>query len=252
MNHARRREFRRVVLLSAILHVAALVLSIVTPTSRAVTPPRVISVDLIGAPPPPSATQPKPAVAPAPMPPEVAPPPPVPKPRPKAVVLPEKPTQPKPKPKPKPRERREVVLDPEPKQEKDLDDLLSQLREDAGEPTPATPTETATVAPPSTTSNRGAGQPVSAETLAWVRQAKLHVRRAWVVPPGFRTQALETHVLVKLDAGGSVVGEPRITRKSGNPWYDEGVVRGIEKASPLPPPPRAGDWDFVFVPEDSY
>jgi hypothetical protein len=49
-----------------------------------------------------------------------------------------------------------------------------------------------------------------------------------------------------------VIGEPRITRRSGNPWYDEGVVRGIQKASPLPPPPRAGDWDFVVLPEDAY
>jgi TonB family protein len=72
------------------------------------------------------------------------------------------------------------------------------------------------------------------------------------VPPGFRTQALETHVVVRLDSSGTVMGTPRIARRSGNPWYDEGVVRGIQKASPLPPPPEAGDWDFVFVPEDSY
>jgi hypothetical protein len=30
------------------------------------------------------------------------------------------------------------------------------------------------------------------------------------------------------------------------------VVRAVEKASPLPPPPEAGEWDFVFVPEDSF
>lgn len=38
----------------------------------------------------------------------------------------------------------------------------------------------------------------------------------------------------------------------GNPWYDENVVRAIQKASPLPAPPEAGEWAFVFVPEDSY
>ena len=39
-------------------------------------------------------------------------------------------------------------------------------------------------------------------------------------------------------------------RRSGNPWYDESVVRAIQKASPLPPPPEAGEWPFVFKPED--
>jgi TonB family protein len=85
-----------------------------------------------------------------------------------------------------------------------------------------------------------------------MRQAKIHVRRVWVVPPGFRTQNLQTHVLVDLDAAGNVRGEPRISRRSGNPWYDEGVVRAIQKASPLPPPPAADEWTFVFVPEDSF
>jgi colicin import membrane protein len=57
-------------------------------------------------------------------------------------------------------------------------------------------------------------------------------------------------VQVRLDPQGNVVGEPRITRRSGNPWYDDSVVRAIEKSSPLPPPPEAGEWPFVFRPED--
>ncbi len=73
-----------------------------------------------------------------------------------------------------------------------------------------------------------------------------------MVPPGFRMQPLETRVIVRLDAGGTLLGEPRVTRRSGNPWYDDGVVRGLQKASPLPPPPEAGEWEFIFVPEDSY
>ena len=85
-----------------------------------------------------------------------------------------------------------------------------------------------------------------------MRRAKIHVRRTWVVPPGFRTQPLETRVIVRLDAGGALLGEPRITRRSGNPWYDDGVVRGLQKASPLPSPPEAGEWEFIFVPQDSY
>ena len=96
------------------------------------------------------------------------------------------------------------------------------------------------------------GVPVSAETLAWMRKAKLHVRSAWVMPAGFRAQMLETRISIRLDEQGNVIGEPAIVRRSGNPWYDEGVVRAIQKASPLPAPPSPGKQEFVFVPEDSY
>ena len=54
---------------------------------------------------------------------------------------------------------------------------------------------------------------------------------------------------VRLSAGGEVLGT-RVERRSGNPWYDESVERAIKKASPLPPPPEADEWLFVFRPED--
>lgn len=239
----RRRDFRRMVVVSAAAHVGALAVALVTPSPRSVVPPRVISVDLVAAP-----AQARSAAKPAPraVPPAPAP---KPKPKPKQVVLPEKPSEPKVK--PKPDRQREVVIDQTAKTEKSLEDLLEEFREEQGEeaPAPATPQQAAV---PSAAASSGAGVRVSPEVLAWVKRAKVHVRRAWVVPPGFRTQALETHVVVKLDAAGNVVGEPNISKSSGNPWFDEGVVRGIEKASPLPAPPEAGDWDFVFAPEDSY
>jgi colicin import membrane protein len=94
------------------------------------------------------------------------------------------------------------------------------------------------------------GVRASPEVVGWVRDARIHVRRQWVLSPGFRMQALETHVEVELDSQGNVQGEPEITRRSGNPWYDESVVRAIQKADPLPAPPEAGKWPFVFRPED--
>ena len=57
---------------------------------------------------------------------------------------------------------------------------------------------------------------------------------------------------VKLDAAGNVKGKPRIARRSGNPWYDDGVVRSIQKASPLPAPPEAGAWTFVFTSDEDF
>jgi TonB family protein len=147
------------------------------------------------------------------------------------------------------------VPPPEPEPvEQDYSDVLAQLRADAGESAaePAPPAPTPTAAAPAAGIGSGVGRPVSAEVAAWVKKAKIHVRRAWVLPPGFRTQALEAYVLVDLDAGGNVIGMPEVVRRSGNPWYDEGVVRAIQKASPLPPPPAADEWAFVFVPGDSY
>jgi len=134
--------------------------------------------------------------------------------------------------------------------ERELSDVLADLRAAAGERAPE-PAKTAAVAPAALGAG-GVGRPVSPEVAAWLKRAKIHVRRAWVLPAGFRTQALAAHVQVNLDAAGNVVGVPRIVRRSGNPWFDEGVVRAIQKASPLPAPPEADEWAFVFVPGDSF
>jgi TonB family protein len=73
-----------------------------------------------------------------------------------------------------------------------------------------------------------------------------------VLAPGFRTQPLETLVTVRLDAEGNVLGQPKVQRSSGNPWYDDSTVRAIQKAAPLPPPPAAGEWLIQFRPEDYF
>jgi colicin import membrane protein len=163
-------------------------------------------------------------------------------------VLPAEPTTPKVKPKVvKPVEKPA----PTPAPEQDLEDVLAQMRAESGEEAP--PTEIAKAAPAAI---GPAGSPdgvaISPEVAQWLKRAKIHVRRSWVLPAGFRTQALEARVEVDLDASGAVRGKPKIIRKSGNPWYDDGVVRAIQKSSPLPAPPEAGKWNFVFLPEDSY
>jgi outer membrane biosynthesis protein TonB len=246
----RRRDFQRMLGWSFACHVLAVVLAMASSPSRMGSPPSVIAVELVAAPPSAAPAPPRPA-PPQPAPPAAKPVPPPP-PKPKQVVLPKNPTQ-TPKPKPaRPEPRREVVIQPKVKEEKSLEDLLSDMRQQHGETAPApAPTPVQTAAVPGPVPSAGTGT-MSAEEADWRRRAKLHVRRAWVVPPGFRTEPLETHVSLELDAGGNVVGKPRIVRRSGNPWYDEGVIRGIEKAGPLPPPPEAGKWLFVFVPEDAY
>lgn len=217
LGETRRREARRALALSAGAHLVLLGLLLAIPETDPVVLPGVIAVELVAAPSPPRrvARRPEPIASP---------------PVPQKVVLPEEPVLPEP------------VVDPE----KEYQDLMAQLREELGEVAPelaAARTEAAA---------ESGGLAVSPEVAAWIRSAKIHVRSAWVLPPGFRTQLLQTHVAVDLAAGGSVIGEPRVVRRSGNPWYDENVVRAIQKASPLPAPPEAGEWAFVFVPEDSY
>jgi outer membrane biosynthesis protein TonB len=255
LDAGRRREFRRFFVISALLHVGLAGLFAFSPSLGVRSAPMgAISVNLVAAPARPAPARPaKPAAAPVPTPaPVPAPAPPKPKP-PVAEkrVLPKETRAPKPAPRPKREEiaPEEVVRPEKPQQE--YTDVLEQLRSELGEePAPAAePEQVAAVAP---AGGGGTGRPVSPEVADWMRRARIHVRRSWVVPPGFRQQSLATVVDVELDAAGNLLGEPEVVKRSGNPWYDDGVLRSIRKASPLPAPPEAGLWNFVFVSDESY
>ena len=244
LGEIRKREFRRMLVVSLIAHVAMIVVLQIERSSSVVLLPGVVPVELVSL--PGVAPIPVPAPKPAPAEPEVIPePPPPPKPIAKKVVLPDKPRQ-----TPKPKKK---VVKPAPPQpvDQDYDDVLAKLRADAGEAAPK-PIAPRPAVPTATGSGGAVGVQVSPEVAAWLKKAKIHVRRAWVLPSAFRTQQLEAHVLVELDAGGNVVGKPKVVKRSGNPWFDDGVVRAIQSSSPLPPPPAADEWAFVFVPGDSY
>lgn len=172
--------------------------------------------------------------------------------------------EPKPEPRPAPaRETPPAAAAPSPpppaappRREESYDDVLASLRAERGESRPDRVAAAASAGVPGASgvagaSARGAGRPLDAEIAFWLRAAKLHVESAWVVPPGFRREALRTVVSVRLDADGRVLGAPQVRERSGNPWYDESVVRAIQKASPLPPPPEAGEWRFEFTPPGS-
>ena len=222
----RRSELRRALVVSAVAHVALVLALIIVPETRSFSLPGVIAVDLVAAP----SRVAAPAAKPAPRPPVS-----------KKVVLPTEPTLPRPRP-------RAVEPEPQPEPvEEAYEDVLAGLRAEMGETAPEPAAREAAA-------ERGGGGlvSVSPEVAAWVRRAKIHVRSVWVVPPGFRTQPLQTSVRIDLDVEGRVLGTPRIVQRSGNYHYDDGVVRAIRKASPLPAPPEAGEWTFVFVPEDSY
>lgn len=240
----RRRRFWRVLGGSALVHVAGFALMVFSPDPRSsLALPAVVTVDLVSLPaaalavPDPAPSTPPPAPSkPAPKRPVVLPKTPQRAPEPKREAA-------KPKPKPQPRAT-PPPPDPEP-ESAEYEDVLAELRAMAGEKRPERSDPRA-----SGGATSGPGVPVPPEVAAWIRSARVHVRQAWVLPPGFRDAPLETHLEVQIDPSGRLLGEPRITRRSGNPWFDEGVVRAMQKASPLPPPPRPGTWPFVFSPED--
>ena len=233
-----RRDFRRFVWISALLHLGGALLFLAAPLMPDATLlPGVITVNLVAAPSTPRAAPVAPQPRPKPKPPMPAP-----------VILPEKPIA---DPEPRAVAPKPLPLEPEAPVERDYTDVLADLRAELGEEEPDEPAE------PVQTAALGAGgsgppRPVSPEVAAWLRKARIHVRRSWVVPPGFRSQSLQAVIAVELDATGVVVGEPRVERRSGNPWYDDGVVRSIRKASPLPAPPQAGAWTFVMLSDDDY
>jgi TonB family protein len=221
----RRREFRRLLGYSGVAHLVLLLAFTFSPRPAGTALPAVVRVDLVAAPAQARAVPAKPRP-----------------PKPKTTVLPTEPTRPpKPKPEAKPEPKPEPVVEPQ----VDYDDFLEKLREEAGEVDQPTEVAGAGSARP----GAGRGVPVTPEVMAWMRSAKVHVTRAWVLAPGFRTQSLSTEIRVRRSAGGEVLGT-RVERRSGNPWYDESVERAIKKASPLPPPPEADEWLFVFRPED--
>jgi colicin import membrane protein len=241
LGELRRQELRRLIAISLAAHAVLVVVFGFSPESKISVPRGVVAVELVTMPAAARPTAPAPVAKPT-------PPKPPPPPKPKKIVLPAEPTTPKIQPKPV---EKAPPVQQKPKPEEQYEDVLAQLRAESGEEVP--PTEIAKVEP---TAIGSPGSPdgvaISPEVAAWLKKAKIHVRKNWPLPPGFRNEALEARVEVDLDASGGVRGTPRLTRRSGNPWYDEGVVRAIQKSSPLPPPPEAGKWNFVFLPEDSY
>ena len=172
----RRQELRRLIAISFAAHLVVVVIYGFSPESKISVPRGVVSVELVRAPAAARPTTSAPVVKPV-------PPKPVP-PKPKKVVLPAEPTTPKVQPKVvKP----EVVEKPAPEPEQELEDVLAQMRAESGEEAP--PTEIAKAAP---TAIGPAGSPtgvaISPEVARWLKSAKIHVRKNWLLPAGFRTQ----------------------------------------------------------------
>jgi protein TonB len=249
-----RRNFRRVLGFSGLAHALAFAALAWMPSVPSMSTPTAIAVNLVASPgrvvPPPPAAKP---------PPKTAKPPPVAKPRPKPpkpapVVLPKEPTLPKPTAKPTAKPRPEPKPPPEPVQEpaeeQNYADVMASLRDELGEEPTAEPLAEPPAAAALPAGGSPGGQVVSAEMRAWMIAARIRIKNNWVVPASFRMASIAAEVRLEVDASGGLLGDPELVAGSGNPFYDEGVLRSIVKASPLPPPPEPGRWTFRFLSDD--
>ena len=83
---------------------------------------------------------------------------------------------------------------------------------------------------------------------------KQKVMRNWLRPAGARA-GLSCTVAVSLIPGGEVLNA-RVSRSSGDSFFDRSVESAVLKASPLPLPPdgalfeRFRELEFIFNPEE--
>lgn len=248
---ADQRRFTHLLFGSFVAHALVVGGLSIAPSPDAPRLPEVLTVDLVAALPSPGALpRPKPPAPPKPEPAPVVPPAPAPAPPPpKQIVLPKQAPKAIPKQRPAP---------PPPKPEPiDYEDALSQLRNELGEKTPApvapAPTQAAE-APPTAAAEPSAAESAQAavdrEIAAWLLQVKRHVESRYITPPEFRRRGLSTGLQIVLTSTGELVGMPRVVRPSGDPFFDDNALRAVMMSAPVPAPPQAGSYTFVFYSED--
>lgn len=99
---------------------------------------------------------------------------------------------------------------------------------------------------------RGGGIVKAIEFLVYRNQMLRLIRDRWTWV-GKRTD-LEVTVRFGIRENGEIAGL-KLTRASGDPTYDDSVIRAVTRASPLPPPPENyrkefGDVELTFRPKD--
>ncbi len=189
--------------------------------------PEVFEVELVRAPiaatrPPP----PRPAVEPV---------PPVTTPEPKVEARPEPKPPPKPdiaikeKPKPKPEPKPEPKLEPKVKAVEDKLMKEALQRDAARIQASKIDQEMTRVQEARASAARNAAE------AAWANQVRAAIKRKLLRPPGVSGNP-EAEFEVNLLPDGSLVGDPRLKKSTGNPLLDAAIERAILTADPLPKP----------------
>lgn len=98
-----------------------------------------------------------------------------------------------------------------------------------------TPSPTLAAKPTDKPAGEGAQIQLDASELGAVDAIRQHVEDNWIRPPGLDTQDLEAMVEVEIDEQGNVL-TAKVSRSSGQSFYDQSLLRAVRKASPLPIP----------------
>ena len=233
----REREWKRMLVLSAALHVALASVFLIRPPRLDEPSPLPAVVALVDSSEleqlmAPARKVPKPA-------PEVVEAKPEPPPELERIVIPED-NQSKTVPRKPERVREATPKPPQDAPQVDLEDLIADAREEAGDG----PALTAKPKGPRVDGPTGPGI-VDPDRARWQEKVRTHVRRHWQLQPGFRGKGLSTEVVVTLSASGQIFGF-EIRRSSGNPWFDESVDKYLSDETELPAPPRGDDWSIIF------
>jgi len=187
--------------------------------------PEAVSVELVTAPPVPA-----PAVEPKPEPPPEPVQKPEPKPEPKPVPKEAPPPKPdiavkeKEKPKPVPKEA------PPPK----ADPFAEQLRREAEQVQKKRAADAAAAELDKLMADQAQASRSRAQA-AWQDKIRGKIRGNIVRPPGASGNPEAVYEIVLLP-DGSIVGEPRLRKSTGNAALDAAIERAIKKSSPLPKP----------------
>ncbi|MGV8073602.1 MAG: TonB family protein [Syntrophobacteraceae bacterium] len=80
------------------------------------------------------------------------------------------------------------------------------------------------------------GAQVSAAFAAWQMALRNAIRQNWAVPEFLKAQNLEAVLIIAMKRDGTVL-DLHFEKKSGQPIYDESLMRAVRKAEPLPPFP---------------
>lgn len=71
---------------------------------------------------------------------------------------------------------------------------------------------------------------------SYISKIDAHIKNNWLLPEWLRNAGLRARALVRFDTQG-VILEKKLILSSGNPAYDEAVIRAVEQSSPFPAPP---------------
>ena len=248
--HALGRSF----LLSAIVHIA-LVLVLVLGVRWQTRAPDTVTVDLVDALPPPPAPVVEPKPVPAPPPPKPEPAPEV-KPEPRVekpqIALPEKP-KPKPevKPTPEPTPKPEVKPKPDPDFQKRLQEQVAQEQK-ALDQQRAERELRELIAKQQADAARQASAARTKALNEYIARIQAKVRSNWILPAEIQGNPEAVFNVVQLPTGE--VLSIKLVKGSGNAAYDAAVERAILKSSPLPLPEArelfARELKLTFRPQD--